>query len=111
LVTQKKEDKSMATYIILANYTQKGIESIKDSPDRLEASKVAFEAMGAEVKAFYLVTGQYDMVIVVEAPDDITLAKLVLSVGSRGAVRLQTIRAYTESEYRQIIEAIPRPAG
>jgi uncharacterized protein with GYD domain len=100
----------MATYIILANYTQKGIESIKQSPDRLEASRVAFQAKGADIKAFYLTTGEFDMVIVAEVPDDITLAKLVLSVGSRGAVRTKTLRAYTESEYRQIIDAIPGPA-
>jgi len=99
----------MATYIILANYTQKGIESIKESPNRLDSAKVAFEAKGAAIKSFYLVTGEYDMVIVVEAPDDITLAKLVLSIGSRGAVRTKTLRAYTESEYRQIIDAIPGP--
>jgi len=99
----------MQTYIIMANYTQKGIESIRQSPERLEASKVAFQAMGADIKAFYLTTGDFDMIIVVEVPDDITLAKLVLSIGSRGAVRTKTLRAYTESEYRQIIDAIPRP--
>ena len=49
------------------------------------------------------------MIIVVEVPDDITLAKLVLSIGSRGTVRTKTLRAYTESEYRQIIDAVPRP--
>jgi len=101
----------MATYIILANYTQKGIESIKQSPDRLEASRVAFQAMGSEIKAFYLTTGEFDMVIVAEVPDDITLAKLVLSIGSRGAVRTKTLRAYPESEYRQIIDAIPGPVN
>ncbi len=101
----------MATYIIMANYTQKGIESIKQGPDRLEASRVAFQAMGAEIKAFYLTTGEFDMVIVAEVPDDITLAKLVLSIGSRGAVRTKTLRAYPESEYRQIIDAIPGPVN
>ena len=99
----------MATHIILVNYTQKGIESIKQSPDRLEASRVAFQTMDADIKAFYLTTGEFDMVIVAEVPDDITLAKLVLSIGSRGAVRTKTLRAYTESEYRQIIDAIPGP--
>jgi uncharacterized protein with GYD domain len=101
----------METYIIMANYTQKGIESIKQSPDRLEASRVAFQAMGADIQSFYLTTGEFDMVIVAEVPDDITLAKLVLSIGSRGAVRTKTLRAYTESEYRQIIDAIPGPVN
>jgi uncharacterized protein with GYD domain len=61
------------------------------------------------IKTFYLTTGDFDMIIVVEVPDDITLAKLVLSIGSRGTVRTKTLRAYTESEYRQIIDAVPRP--
>jgi len=51
----------MATYIILSSWTQKGIESIKDGPDRLDAAKKIFQSMGGELKEFYLVTGQYDI--------------------------------------------------
>ena len=97
----------MATYIILANYTQKGIENIKESPARLDAAKEAFQAMGAEMKEFYLVMGKYDMIIVAEAPDDETATKLALAISSRGAVRTETIKAYTEDEYRKIIAALP----
>jgi uncharacterized protein with GYD domain len=63
--------------------------------------------MGAEMKAFYLVTGRHDIVIVGEAPDDETVAKLALTIGSFGAVRTETLRAYTENEYRDIIAALP----
>ena len=97
----------MATYIILINYTQKGIESIKESPARLDAAKQAFKAMGAEMKQFYLVTGRYDIVVVAEAPDDATVAKIALAMGSKGAIRTETFRAFTEGEYRDIIQAIP----
>ncbi len=97
----------MATYIILTNYTQKGIESVKESPARLDAAKQAFKAMGAEMKQFYLVTGRYDIIIVAEAPDDATVAKIALAIGSKGAVRTETFRAFTEGEYRNIIQAIP----
>jgi len=58
-------------------------------------------------RAFYLVTGQYDAVVVSEAPDDETVAKLALTVGSLGAIRTETPRAYTEDEYRNIIAALP----
>jgi len=98
---------SMATYIILVSYTQKGIENIKESAARLDANKKAFQAMGAELKEFYLVMGQYDMVVVAEGPDDETAAKLSLAIGSAGAVRTETLRAFTEDEYRKIIAALP----
>ena len=97
----------MATYIILSNYTQKGIENIKESPARLDAVKGFFREMGAEIKGFYLVQGRYDIVIVVEAPDDETVAKLSLAVGSQGNVRTETLRAFTEDEYRGVIASLP----
>ena len=97
----------MATYIMLVSYSQKGIENVKESPARLDAAKKAFQSMGAELKEFYLVMGQYDIVVVCEAPDDETITKLALSIGSRGAIRTETLRAYTEDEYRKIISALP----
>ena len=97
----------MPTYIILLRWTQQGIADIKNGPARLDAAKKAFQARGAEIKAHYLVMGQYDLVSIVEAPDDETLAKLVLSVGSLGSVSSETLRAFTEDEYRQIVTALP----
>ncbi len=97
----------MVTYIILVSYTEQGIRDIKESPARLEAAKDAFLAVGAQLKEFYLVTGQYDIVALVEAPDDETMAKLALSLGSKGNVRTETLRAFTEEEYRKIILALP----
>jgi uncharacterized protein with GYD domain len=84
----------MPTYIMLHHYTQKGIENIKQSPARLDAAREAFKEMGAELKQFYLVAGQYDIVTISEAPDDETIAKCALAVGS-------------EDEYRKIIAALP----
>jgi uncharacterized protein with GYD domain len=63
--------------------------------------------MGAEIKQFFLVVGQYDMVALVEAPDDETMAKLALFLGSKGNVRTETLRAFTEDEYREIIAGLP----
>lgn len=96
----------MATYIILTNWTQKGIENVKKSPDRLDAAKMAFQAAGGELKQFFLVTGRYDMVVIGEAPDDETVAQLALTIGAGGAVRTETLRAFTEDEYRKIIAAL-----
>ncbi|NCF66586.1 MAG: GYD domain-containing protein [Chloroflexi bacterium] len=97
----------MATYIGLLNYTQEGIANIKESPNRLDVAKKAAKAMGAKIKDFYLVMSQYDMVITMEAPDDETVARFVLAVGSGGAIRTQSFRAFTEDEYRQVIASLP----
>jgi len=97
----------MPTYIVLAHFTQEGIQNIKDSPSRLDATKQIFESMGAKIKEFYLVTGEYDLVLIGEAPDDETVAKLALTIGSTGAVRSVTLRAFPEAEYRKIIAALP----
>ena len=97
----------MATYISLVKYTAKGIENIKESPKRLDAAKEAFKAYGGEMKAFYLVMGRYDIVLITEAPDDVTAAKVSLAIGSRGSVRTETFRAFDEGQYRDIIAALP----
>jgi uncharacterized protein with GYD domain len=97
----------MATFITLGKWTQKGIENVKDSPARLESFKKAVQSMGGMLKAFYLATGQYDMVIITEAPDAETVAKVILATGSKGSVITETFRAFTEDEYKKIIGALP----
>ena len=97
----------MPTYITLVKYTKEGIANIKESPNRLDAAKKAFKAMGAELKEWYLVMGQYDAVAISEAPDDETVAKLALLQGSKGSIRTETFRAFREDEYRKVIASIP----
>jgi uncharacterized protein with GYD domain len=97
----------MATYIILVSWTQDGIKNVKESPNRLDAAKKAFQSFGGEMKEFYLTMGRYDMVVVAEAPDDETTAKIALAIGSGGAVRTETLRAFPEDEYREIVAALP----
>ena len=97
----------MATYIVLINYTDKGIQTIKDSPARLASSKEAARAFGCEVKAFYLTMGSYDMVEVIEAPDDRSIARLTLAVAAGGNVRTTTLRAFPEAEFKSIVESLP----
>ena len=97
----------MPTYLTLLRFTQQGVEKIKESPARLDRAKQAFQAMGAEIKAFYLVLGQYDAVVISEAPNDEVVGQLVLVIGSQGNVRTETLRAFTEEEYRKMIAALP----
>ncbi len=96
----------MATYVVLLHYTEQGIRNIKESPTRLDAAKKAFQAAGGELKQFYLAMGRYDAVIVGEAPDDETAARLALTLGSLGNIRTETMRVFTESEYRKIIGSL-----
>src|SRR5262245_4558496 len=97
----------MPTYISLLNFTQKGIESIKEGPARLDKGKQAFKALGAELNAFHLVTGRYDAVVIFEAPSDDVVARLALAQGALGNVRTETSRAFTEDEYRKIVASLP----
>ena len=97
----------MATYIMLSRFTEQGVQTIKDGPARLDAAKQALQRLGAQLKDFYLTVGQYDAVVVIEAPDDETVAKASLAIGAIGNVRLETLRAFTEDEYREIVGALP----
>jgi uncharacterized protein with GYD domain len=97
----------MPTYITLAKWTQQGIENIKESPKRLNAFKKFVKASGGRVKDFHMVTGHYDMVLVIEAPNDAAVAKIALGTASRGSVQTETLRAFTEAEYRKIIGELP----
>ena len=97
----------MPIYISLVSFTQKGIENIKEGPARVDRAKQVYRAAGAEVKAFYLVMGRYDAVVISEAPNDETVARLALTTGAMGNVRTETLRAFTEDEYRKIVAALP----
>jgi uncharacterized protein with GYD domain len=96
----------MATYVSLVRYTDQGIRTIKDSPNRLDAAKKAFQSAGGELKQFYLAMGKYDIVLVAEAPDDETVARITLALGSLGNVRTETLRVFTEAEFRNIVGSL-----
>jgi len=97
----------MPTYISLLNFTDQGIKTIKESTDRLAKAKELAKAAGGEIKAFYLAMGQYDAVIISEAPSDQAFAAALLTIGSAGAVRTQTLRVFPENEYKDIIGSLP----
>ncbi len=96
----------MTTYICLANWTQQGIENIKDSPGRLDAARGLFEEQGITLRDFYMTVGQYDFAFTLEASDDAALAKSLLTVAQGGNVRTTTLRAFSEGEYRDIIGSL-----
>lgn len=97
----------MPTYIAMLKWTPNGLQNLKSSPSRLDAARKGFENAGVRMKQFYMVTGEHDMVAVIEAPDDVALAKAILATMSQGSVTTQTCRAFTEDEYRQIVGSLP----
>ena len=96
----------MATYICLANWTQKGIESIKEGPDRLDAAREVLEEQGITLRDFYMTVGQYDFAFTLEASDAAAVAKSLLAIAQAGNIRTTTLRAFSESEYREIIGSL-----
>ncbi len=97
----------MPTYVTLVKWTDQGIRNVKDSPKRADAFEAALKAAGGSLKGIYLVMGEYDIVVVSEAPNDETVTKLALATAMQGNVRTTTMRAYDREEFRKIIASLP----
>jgi uncharacterized protein with GYD domain len=93
----------MATYVVLGTFTEQGVRKAKDSPKRADAFKQMAKKCGATVKDLYWAQGQYDIVTILEAPDDLTATALSLSVGALGNIRTQTLRAFSAADMKGII--------
>ncbi len=96
----------MTTYVLLVNWTEKGVQQVKESPRRLDAAKKALRDMGGDFKSVFLTMGDYDLIIVCEAPDDAVAARFVLQLGMLGNVRTRTLKAFPEAAYREIIASL-----
>ena len=96
----------MANYIAMLKWTQQGIKNVSESPTRLDAVRAALKKDGVNLKEMYMVTGRHDMIIVLDAPNDVALAKAMLTAASQGNVTTETCRAFTEDEYRAIIKGL-----
>ena len=89
----------MATYIGLFHWTEKGISSFKDSPSRADAAAQELATIGVTLKEIYWTLGPYDLVAVLEAPDDETVTAAMLKLGAAGNVRSTTLRAFSRQEF------------
>jgi uncharacterized protein with GYD domain len=96
----------MPTYVMLSTWTDQGIRQIKDSPDRLDAARDLCHQHGAEMTAFYMTMGAYDLVLIIDAPNDDTLASIALSLGKDGNIRTTTLKTFDEAQYREIIGSL-----
>jgi len=103
---QLSEEKIMATFISLINFTDQGLRNIKDSPEHYEAFQEMAEKLGLKVKCVYYTVGRYDMILIVEGSDE-TATAVLLKVGLLGDVRSQTLRGFSVEEMKRIISTIP----
>lgn len=95
----------MATYIMLANWTDQGVRTIGDSSRRWDAAKKMLQDMGGKVRDFYMTMGEYDLILLYEAPDDAVAARFTLMLGKLGNVRTKTLKAFPEQAYREIVNS------
>ncbi|HEV8031173.1 MAG TPA: GYD domain-containing protein [Stellaceae bacterium] len=96
----------MPSYVMLANWTDQGARQVKESPKRLDAAKRALIEMGGEFKSVYMTMGDYDLIVVYEAPDDAVAARFTLLLAQLGSVRTKTLKAFPEAAYREIIHSL-----
>ena len=93
----------MATYIVLASFTDQGAKNIKDTSKRADAVKELAKKFGVTMKDVYWTMGACDVVVVFDAPDDAAMTALSMSLASAGNVRTQTMRAFSREELNGVI--------
>ncbi len=89
----------MPTYVMLSSLTPEGVQTIKNNPQRIREVNKEIEQLGASVKAQWAVLGQYDFVNIVEAPDETTMARVSLELGSRGTARYESLVAIPVDDF------------
>lgn len=97
----------MAIYISLISFTDQGIRNVKQSPERAQAFRDMVEKAGATVKAIYWTLGNYDLVAITDVPDDATAMTLLLTTGSIGNIRTQTLKGFSAEEMAPILAKLP----
>jgi uncharacterized protein with GYD domain len=87
------------TYIMLSRLSPEGVQTIKNNPQRIKEVNREIEQLGAEVKAQWATLGQFDFINVVEAPDDQTMSRISLELGSRGTARYESLPAIPVDDF------------
>ena len=96
----------MTHYVILANFTDQGIRTVKDTTKRARAFRDMAAQMGGKIGEIYWTLGRYDMVLTMEAPNDETAAAILTKAGSLGNLKSETLRAFNEKEMDSILAKI-----
>jgi uncharacterized protein with GYD domain len=94
----------MQTYIVLYKFTDQGSRSIKSSLERARENVAESERRGFKIRGVYWTQGQYDLIAVVEAPDELAMTAAMFNIAEAGNVRSETLRAFTMEEMEQILQ-------
>jgi uncharacterized protein with GYD domain len=93
----------MGTYIALSNFTDQGVRDVKNTTKRADAVQAAAKKFGAKMTHIYWTLGQYDLVAIIEAPNDESATAFALAIGAGGNVRTQSLRAFSKDEMNGIL--------
>ena len=96
----------MPTYVTLMNWTDQGIRAAKETVQRRDQANALAEKHGASIEQVYWTVGPYDLVTIIEAPDDESATAMLLELGSAGNLRTTTLRAYGREEISGIIQRL-----
>jgi uncharacterized protein with GYD domain len=96
----------MPNYVVLMNWTDQGIKSVRDTVQRREQADAQAERHGARIEQVYWTVGPYDIVVILEAPDDESATAMLLELSSAGSLRTTTLRAYDREEMTGIIQRL-----
>jgi uncharacterized protein with GYD domain len=105
----REKGEPVATYITLFKWTEQGIRGMQETAGRAEAASELVARVGATFTEFYWTLGEYDIVGILEAPDDESAMAALLAIGSNGNARTTTMRAFSRDEMRSILEKVPGP--
>ena len=97
----------MPRYVVLIDWTEQGVRNVKDTVDRYEAASTQLEGLGVRFEDTYWTLGNHDIVSIVDAPDDESLAAGLLAVAGAGNIRTTTLRAFTADEMRSVVGKVP----
>ena len=94
-------------FICMINWTEQGIRAVKDFPKRTQAARELAKKLGVEIRQIYLTSGDFDLLVVLEAANGDNVAKFAMAIGAQGSVRTRTFRAWSEAEYQKLIAELP----
>jgi uncharacterized protein with GYD domain len=94
---------TMVTYVVLTKFTEQGVRNAKESPKRADAFRQMAKTFGVTVKEIFWTQGRYDVVTIVEAPDETAAMSLSLSLSALGNVRTESLRAFSAAEMTTIV--------
>lgn len=97
----------MVTYIVLANFTDQGVQHIKEMPEWLRRGEERLKQAGGRFLSWHATHGAYDAVAVVELPDDETATRMLLALGREGNVRTTSLKAHSREEFVKIVNSLP----